>query len=104
MTELLSPALILVAGAVLTALLRGHLRSAVIFATPLVTLWRKLSSYGAVRWGLPSSPMSKCGSPTWTETVWEGRQGTWSPWTRTQPDMAGGSKRTRPCRRIDTTC
>ena len=39
MTDLLSPALILVAGAVLTALLRGHLRAAVIFAAPLATLW-----------------------------------------------------------------
>jgi len=39
MTELLSPALILVAGAVLTALLRGHARSAVVLAAPLVTLW-----------------------------------------------------------------
>ena len=39
MTELLSPALILVAGAVLTALLRGNLRNAVIFAAPLATLW-----------------------------------------------------------------
>jgi multicomponent Na+:H+ antiporter subunit D len=39
MTELLSPALILVAGAALTALLRGNLRTAVIFAAPLATLW-----------------------------------------------------------------
>jgi multicomponent Na+:H+ antiporter subunit D len=39
MTELLSPALILVAGAVLTALLRGNLRNAVIFGAPLATLW-----------------------------------------------------------------
>ena len=39
MTELLSPALILVAGAALTALLRGHLRTAIIFAAPLATLW-----------------------------------------------------------------
>ena len=39
MTELLSPALILVAGAALTALLRGNLRNAVIFGAPLVTLW-----------------------------------------------------------------
>ncbi len=39
MTELLSPALILVAGAVLTALLRGQARNAVVLAAPLVTLW-----------------------------------------------------------------
>ena len=39
MTDLLSPALILVAGAALTALLRGNLRTAVIFAAPLATLW-----------------------------------------------------------------
>ena len=39
MTELLSPALILVAGALLTALLRGHLRTAVILVAPLATLW-----------------------------------------------------------------
>jgi multicomponent Na+:H+ antiporter subunit D len=39
MTELLSPALILVAGAALTAVLRGNLRNAVIFAAPLATLW-----------------------------------------------------------------
>jgi multicomponent Na+:H+ antiporter subunit D len=39
MTELLSPALFLVAGAALTALLRGNLRTAVIFAAPLATLW-----------------------------------------------------------------
>jgi multicomponent Na+:H+ antiporter subunit D len=39
MTDLLSPALILVAGAILTALSRGHLRNAVIFAAPLITLW-----------------------------------------------------------------
>ena len=39
MTELLSPALFLVAGALLTALLRGQLRSAVVFLAPLLTLW-----------------------------------------------------------------
>ena len=39
MTELLSPALILVAGATLTALSRGNLRNAVIFGAPLATLW-----------------------------------------------------------------
>ena len=39
MTDLLSPALILVAGAALTAVLRGNLRNAVIFAAPLATLW-----------------------------------------------------------------
>ena len=39
MTDLLSPALILVAGALLTALLRGRPRDAVIFAAPLLTLW-----------------------------------------------------------------
>ena len=39
MTELLSPALFLVAGALLTALLRGGLRTAVVFAAPLLTLW-----------------------------------------------------------------
>jgi multicomponent Na+:H+ antiporter subunit D len=39
MTDLLSPALILVAGAILTALSRGQLRNAVIFAAPLITLW-----------------------------------------------------------------
>ena len=39
MSELLSPALILVAGAVLTALLRGQARNAVVLAAPLVTLW-----------------------------------------------------------------
>jgi len=39
MTDLLSPALVLVAGAALTALLRGNLRTAVVFAAPLITLW-----------------------------------------------------------------
>ncbi len=39
MTELLSPALILVASALLTALLRGHWRTAVILLAPLATLW-----------------------------------------------------------------
>jgi len=39
MTELLSPALHLVAGALLTALTRGHLRSAVVLLAPLATLW-----------------------------------------------------------------
>ncbi|MEJ2297583.1 MAG: Na(+)/H(+) antiporter subunit D [Woeseiaceae bacterium] len=39
MTDLLSPALILVAGAALTALLRGQLRNAVILLAPLATLW-----------------------------------------------------------------
>jgi hypothetical protein len=39
MTDLLSPALILVAGAILTALLRGNLRVAAILGAPLVTLW-----------------------------------------------------------------
>ena len=39
MSELLSPALILVAGAALTALLRGQARNAVVLAAPLVTLW-----------------------------------------------------------------
>ena len=39
MTDLLSPALILVAGALLTALLRGHWRTAVILVAPLATLW-----------------------------------------------------------------
>jgi multicomponent Na+:H+ antiporter subunit D len=39
MTELLSPALILVAGAALTALLRGQARNVVVLAAPLLTLW-----------------------------------------------------------------
>jgi multicomponent Na+:H+ antiporter subunit D len=39
MTELLSPALILVAGAALTALLRGQARNAVVLVAPLLTLW-----------------------------------------------------------------
>ena len=39
MTDLLSPALILVAGAALTALLRGHARNAVVLGAPLLTLW-----------------------------------------------------------------
>jgi len=39
MTELLSPALYLVAGALLTAVTRGHLRSAVVLLAPLATLW-----------------------------------------------------------------
>lgn len=39
MTELLSPALILVASALLTTLLRGHWRTAVILVAPLATLW-----------------------------------------------------------------
>ena len=39
MTELLSPALILVAGAALTALLRGQARNAVVLFAPLLTLW-----------------------------------------------------------------
>ena len=39
MTDLLSPALILVAGAALTALLRGQARNVVVLAAPLVTLW-----------------------------------------------------------------
>jgi multicomponent Na+:H+ antiporter subunit D len=39
MTELLSPALFLVAGALLTALLRGGLRTAVVLIAPLLTLW-----------------------------------------------------------------
>ena len=39
MTELLSPALILVVSALLTALLRGHWRTAVILLAPLATLW-----------------------------------------------------------------
>ena len=38
MTELLSPALILVAGALLTGLLRGHLRTAIVLGAPLATL------------------------------------------------------------------
>ena len=39
MTELLSPALILVTSALLTTLLRGHWRTAVILVAPLATLW-----------------------------------------------------------------
>ncbi|MFT4798871.1 MAG: multicomponent Na+:H+ antiporter subunit D [Candidatus Azotimanducaceae bacterium] len=39
MTELLSPALWMVLGAVLIPLTRGHLRTAVIFTMPLLTLW-----------------------------------------------------------------
>ena len=39
MTDLLSPALILVAGAALTALLRGQARNVVVLAAPLLTLW-----------------------------------------------------------------
>jgi len=39
MTELLSPALFLIVGALLIALLKGHLRTAVVFAAPLLTLW-----------------------------------------------------------------
>ena len=39
MSELMSPALILVAGALLTAVMRAHLRTAVLFLAPLATLW-----------------------------------------------------------------
>ncbi len=39
MSELFPPALFLVAGALLSALLRGHLRTCVLFAAPLATLW-----------------------------------------------------------------
>ncbi len=39
MPELFSPALILLAGALLGALLRGSLRTAVLFAAPAATLW-----------------------------------------------------------------
>jgi len=39
MIELFPPALILVAGAVLTGLTRGHLRNAVVLTGPLLTLW-----------------------------------------------------------------
>ena len=39
MTDLLSPALILVMGAALTALLRGQARNVVVLAAPLLTLW-----------------------------------------------------------------
>ena len=39
MTEYLSPALILLASALLTGLFRGHLRSALILVAPLATLW-----------------------------------------------------------------
>ena len=39
MTELLSPALWMILGALLIALTRGHLRTLVLLATPVVTLW-----------------------------------------------------------------
>ncbi len=39
MTEFTSPALILLAAAILIGLTRGHLRSAVILIAPLITLW-----------------------------------------------------------------
>ena len=39
MTDLMPPALILLAGALFVALTRGHLRTTVILAAPLVTLW-----------------------------------------------------------------
>ncbi|MDJ0779860.1 MAG: Na(+)/H(+) antiporter subunit D [Gammaproteobacteria bacterium] len=39
MTDFLPPALILVAAAILIGPLRGHLRSAVVLAAPLLTLW-----------------------------------------------------------------
>ena len=39
MFEWLSPALIMVAGAALIGLVRGHWRSLVVLATPLVALW-----------------------------------------------------------------
>ena len=39
MTEVLPPALILFVGAALIGLTRGHLRSAVVLLTPLITLW-----------------------------------------------------------------
>ncbi|MGK0375577.1 MAG: multicomponent Na+:H+ antiporter subunit D, partial [Arenicella sp.] len=39
MTELLSPALILVVSALLTGILRGHWRAALILLAPIVTLW-----------------------------------------------------------------
>ena len=39
MTEWTSPALILLAGSLLIALTRGHLRSAIVLVAPLVTLW-----------------------------------------------------------------
>ncbi|MEM1113209.1 MAG: Na(+)/H(+) antiporter subunit D [Pseudomonadota bacterium] len=39
MPDLFSPALIMIAGAVLIALTRGHLRSAVVLLAPLLTLW-----------------------------------------------------------------
>jgi len=39
MTDIFPPPLILLAGAVLIGLARGHLRSAILLVTPLVTLW-----------------------------------------------------------------
>jgi len=39
MTDLLPPALILLVAALLTLFTRGHLRTAVILAAPLATLW-----------------------------------------------------------------
>ena len=39
MTDLMPPALILLAGALFVALTRGYLRTTVILAAPLVTLW-----------------------------------------------------------------
>jgi multicomponent Na+:H+ antiporter subunit D len=39
MTEMLSPALWMILGSLLIALTRGHVRNAVIFVVPLITLW-----------------------------------------------------------------
>lgn len=39
MPDLFSPALVLIIGALLTALCRGHLRSAMVLLAPLLTLW-----------------------------------------------------------------
>lgn len=53
MTELLSPALWMILGALLIPLVRGHLRSAVLLGIPLVTLW----SVWQVADGVPGTVM-----------------------------------------------
>ena len=59
MFDLLPPALILLGGALLIALLRGHARSAVVLGFPLITLWAVWQVPDGVAGGKPYALLIK---------------------------------------------
>ena len=55
MIDLIPPGLILLAGALLIAVFKGHARTAVIFLVPVLTMWMVWQVPDGYEYSLPSS-------------------------------------------------